>query len=113
VLDGCDDIEVIGNFIHGHFGEHALDNTTPGSCDEILRANIANNYIANVSTTAGDMAVELDAAATGWFAYNQLMSGLATTAAGFDIGNMVSAESYIADDIGIDVHTIVIGTAAV
>lgn len=113
VVDGCDDLEIVGNFVHGHFGEHALDNTTPSSCDEILRANIAHNYIANVSVTAGDLAVELDAAATGWFAYNQLMSGLATTAAGFDIGNMVSAESYIADDIGIDVHTIVIGAAAV
>lgn len=113
VVDGCDDLEIAGNFVYGHFGEHALDNTTPASCDEILHAYIHHNYIANESVTAGDMAVELDAAATGFFAYNQLMSGLATTAAGYDIGNMVAAESYIADDIGIDVHTLVLGTAAV
>lgn len=112
VVDGCDDLEIGYNFVFGHFGEHALDNTTPASCDEILHANIHHNSIANESVTAGDLAVELDANATGFFAYNNLMSGLATTAAGYDIGNMVSIESYIADDIGIDVHGIVLGTAA-
>lgn len=113
VVDGCDDIEIIGNDIQGHFTEHALDNTTPASCDEILRAYIAFNTIRNASTTAGDMAVELDAAATGFFHKNMLSCGLATTAAAFDIGNMASMESYVVDDQGIDVCGIVLGTAAV
>ena len=113
VLDGCDDIEVVGNDVQGHFTEHALDNTTPASCDEILRAYIAYNTIRNASVTAGDLAVELDANATGFFNQNMLSCGLATTAAGYDIGNMASMESYIVDDQGIDVHGLKLGTAAV
>ena len=113
VVDGCDDLEIVGNQVAGHFGEHALDNTTPSGCDEILRAYIADNSFKNDSTTAGDMVVELDAAATGVFARNMLSGGLATTAANFDIGNMSSLESYIVDDAGVDVHGIVLGTAAV
>jgi len=113
VVDGCDDLEIVGNFIHGHFGEHALDNTTPASADEILRANISFNYITNVSATAGDLAVELDGSATGMFAYNMIVGGLATTAANYDIGDMSSMESYVADSAGVDVHGIVLGTAAV
>jgi hypothetical protein len=74
---------------------------------------IEYNYIKNDSTTAGDLAVELDAAATGVFAHNMLSGGLATTAANYDIGNMSSLESYIVDDAGVDVHGIVLGTAAV
>lgn len=112
VVDGCDDLEIIGNDVQGHFTEHALDNTTPASCDEILRANIAYNSFMNYSTTAGDMAVELDAAATGFFTKNMLSGGLATTAANYDIGNMSSMESYIVDDAGVDVHGIVLGAAA-
>lgn len=112
VLDGCDDLIVVRNIVSGHFTEHALDNTTPASVDEILRAYIADNMFKNDSTTAGDMAVELDAAATGTFARNMLSGGLATTAANFDIGNMSSLESYIVDEAGIDVHGIPLGTAA-
>ncbi len=113
VVDGCDDMEIVGNIVSGHFTEHALDNTTPASADEILRAYIADNAFKNDSTTAGDMAVELDAAATGVFARNMLSGGLATTAANYDIGNMSSLETYIVDDAGVDVHGIVLGTAAV
>lgn len=113
VVDGCDDLIMVGNLIDGHFTEHALDNTTPGSADEILRAYIAYNTIQNRSSTAGDMAVELDAAATGQFVGNMLIGGLATTAANFDIGNMASMESYVVDSSGVDVHAIVLGTAAV
>jgi len=113
VVDGCDDITIVGNQVIGHFTEHALDNTTPTDCDEILRANISNNLFMNNSTTAGDMCVELDDAATGFFAHNMLSGGLATTAANYDIGNMASLESYIVDDAGVDVHGIVLGTAAV
>lgn len=112
VLDGCDDLVMVGNDIQGHFTEHAVDNTTPASADEILRAYIANNSIRNASTTAGDLAIELDANATGMFIGNMLSGGLATTAANYDIGNMASLESYIVDDSGIDVHGIVLGTAA-
>jgi hypothetical protein len=113
VLDGCDDLVMVGNDIQGHFTEHAVDNTTPASCDEILRAYIGYNNIRNASTTAGDLAIELDAAATGMFVKNMLSGGLATTAANYDIGNMASLESYIVDDAGVDVHGIVLGTAAV
>jgi hypothetical protein len=113
VLDGCDDIEVIGNDVQGHFTEHALDNTTPAAVDEVLRAYIAYNTIRNASVTAGDLAVELDDAATGFFNQNMLSGGLATTAANFNIGNMASMESYVVDDQGIDVHGIKLGTAAV
>ena len=112
VVDGCDDLVMVGNLIDGHFTEHALDNTTPASADEILRAYIAGNTIQNRSTTAGDLVVELDAAATGQFVGNMLVGGLATIAANFDIGNMASMESYIADDEGIDVHGIFLGAAA-
>jgi hypothetical protein len=112
VLDGCDDIEVVGNIIAGHFGEHALDNTTPASCDEILRAYIADNIIKNDSTTGGDLVVELDDDATGVFVRNMLSGGQATIAANFDIGNMSCLESYIVDDAGVDVHGIPLGTAA-
>jgi hypothetical protein len=113
VVDGCDDLVIDGNVVDGHFTEHALDNTTPGSVDEILRATITNNLLMNRSTTGGDLCVELDAAATGFFAYNQLVGGLATTAANFDIGNMATCESYVSDTVGVDVATIIIGTAAV
>ena len=113
VVDGCDDLIIDGNVVDGHFGEHALDNTTPASADEILRATITNNTIINRSTTAGDLAVQLDAAATGMFANNMIVGGLATTAANYDIGNMASMESYVADSVGVDVHGIVLGTAAV
>ena len=112
VVDGCDNLEIVGNWVHGHFGEHALDNTTPGSCDEILRAYIADNSIINVSSTAGDMAVELDANSTGIFARNMIVGGLATTAANFDIGDLASMESYVADSAGVDVCGIVLGTPA-
>ena len=113
VVDGCDDLEMIGNTVIGHFTEHAVDNTTPASADEILRATISDNLIMNNSTTGGDMAIELDANATGFFARNMLSGGLATTAANYDIGNMASLESYIVDDFGVDVHGIVLGAAAV
>lgn len=113
VVDGCDDLVMVGNLIDGHFTEHALDNTTPASADEILRAYIAGNTIQNRSSTAGDLAVELDANATGQFVGNMLVGGLATTAANYDIGNMAPMESYVTDSSGVDVHGIVLGTAAV
>lgn len=113
VVDGCDDLVMVGNSIDGHFTEHALDNTTPASCDEILRAYIGFNNIINRSTTAGDLAVELDDAATGMFEKNMIVGGLATTAANYNIGNMATMESYVSDTVGVDVAGIIIGTAAV
>ena len=113
VVDGCDDLVVVGNIVSGHFTEHAFDNTTPGSVVTILRALIADNVIKNDSVTAGDLAIELTSTATGMFARNMISSGLATTAAGYDIGDMASLESYIVDTVGVDVHGIVLGTAAV
>lgn len=112
VLDGCDDIEVIGNQIMGHFTEHALDNTTPGSVDEVLRARIVGNFIMNNSVTGGDMAVDMDDSATGWFTDNRISGGLATVAANIDVGNMASIENYVVDDFGVDVHGIVFPATA-
>lgn len=111
LITGSDDVTITGNVIMGHFGEHALDNTT-GTLDELLRANISYNYIRNDSTTAGDLAVELDDLTAGMFAGNMLSGGLATTAANFNIGNMASLESYIVDEAGIDVAGIILGTPA-
>ena len=112
VVDGCDDIEIVGNQVAGHFTEHAVDNTTPGSADEILRAYIAYNSFKNDSTTGGDLVIELDSNATGVFIGNMLSGGLATIAANFDIGNLSCLESYIVDDAGVDVHGLQLGAAA-
>lgn len=104
VVDGCDDIQIVGNEISGHFTEHALDNTTPASCDEILRASILHNYIRNYSSTAGDLAIEMDANATGLLAYNAIAGGLAF-AANVDYGNLNCIENYLVD--AVDVTAIV------
>jgi hypothetical protein len=109
VVDGCDDLVIVGNCIDGHFTEHALDNTTPASCDEILRATILYNYIRNWSATAGDLCVEMDANATGVMAYNMLAGGLAL-ASNVDFGNMMMVENYLTD--AVDVHAVVMPTTA-
>ena len=96
VVDGCDQIQIYGNHVSGHFGEHALDNTTPASADEILRAFIAGNIIENKSSTGGDLAVEMDANATGVLAYNLVATGL-DFEAGFTPGNVSLWENYMWD----------------
>jgi hypothetical protein len=95
LLDGCDYISIVGNYISGHFGEHALDNTT-GSLDEILRAYIVGNIIENKSSTVGDLCVEMDDDSTGVFAGNLLATGL-DFEAGFNPGNMSLWENYMWD----------------
>ena len=109
VVDGCDDMVIVGNEISGHFGEHALDNTTPASCDEVLRATIAYNYIRNYSSTAGDLAVEMDANATGIMAYNAIGGGLAL-ASNVDYGNLYCFQNYLSD--AVDVTAVVSPTTA-
>jgi hypothetical protein len=104
VVDGCDHLQIIGNEVSGHFGEMALDNTTPASCDEILRATIVGNIFINYSSTAGDLVVELDANATGVMAYNGLSGGLAF-ASNVDYGNMLMIQNYLVD--AVDVTAIV------
>ena len=111
-LDGCDDIQILNNVVMGHFGASACLENVAGA-DEILGANIVGNVFRNDSSTSGDLAVNLDDAATGMFANNMLSGGLATTAANYEIGDMASLESYIVDTSGVDVHGIVLGTAAV
>jgi len=110
-IDGCDDLEMIGNQIAGHFGGFALDGTTLGD-DECLRAHIAYNSIRNDSTTGGDMVIDLDDDTTGFFVKNMIHGGLAGISANFDIGAMGTLESYIVDDFGVDVHGIVLGAAS-
>jgi hypothetical protein len=104
VVDGCDDLVMIGNEISGHFTEHALDNTTPTSADEILRATIMHNVIRNYSATAGDLCIEMDAAATGILAYNVLAGGLAF-ASNVDYGDLACIQNYLTD--AVDVTAIV------
>ncbi len=112
VVDGCDDLIMVGNLIDGHFTEHALDNSTPASADEILRAFIGYNTIQNRSSTAGDLAVDLDAAATGQFVNNWVIGGLATTDANYEVGDMAILESYVSDSSGVDVWGILMGRDA-
>jgi hypothetical protein len=109
VIDGCDDAEIIGNTVMGHFGEHALDNTTPASADEILRAVIAFNVFHNDSSTAGDLAVQLDANATGVMFRNAISGGLAL-ASNVDYGNCRMIENYLTD--AADVTAVVSPTTA-
>jgi hypothetical protein len=109
VVDGCDDITITGNIVMGHFGEHALDNTTPASADEVLRALITDNVFHNDSSTAGDLAVELDGSATGIFARNSISGGLAL-ASNVDYGNMRCIENYLTD--AADVTAVVSPTTA-
>ena len=111
-LDGCDDIQILNTTVMGHFGASACLENVAGA-DEILGATIADCFFRNDSSTAGDLAVNLDDAATGMFVRNMLSGGLATTAANMEIGDMASLESYIVDSAGVDVHGIVLGTAAV
>lgn len=100
VVDGCDDIQIYGNEVSGHFTEHVLDNTTPASVDEILRAFVANNYLYNYSSTAGDLVIEMDDAATGILARNVLASAVSDGfAAGFNPGNAALAENYFWDTV--------------
>jgi len=109
VVDGCDDLRIERNIIMGHFTEHALDNTTPASVDEILRAVIVGNVIHNDSSTAGDFCVELDAAATG-IMVNNALSGSLALASNVDFGNMRMIENYLTD--AVDVHAVVMPTTA-
>jgi len=109
VVDGCDDLQIYGNIIFGQFTEHAFDNTTPASVDEVLRAIIVGNLIHNASATAGDLTVEMDAAATGIMAWNGLSGGLAL-ASNVDFGNMRMIENYLTD--AVDVHGVVMPTTA-
>jgi hypothetical protein len=112
VLDGCDDLVLVGNYVDGHFGEHGVDNTTPGSVDEILRAYIGHNTVINRSVTAGDLALELDDAATGIFEHNSIIGGLAGMSANINIGNMCNIESYVSDSSGVDIYGLRVGTVA-
>lgn len=111
VVDGCDYMQIIGNEISGHFGEHALDNTTPASCDEILRATIIGNTIVNYSSTAGDLAIEMDANATGVMAYNNISGGLAL-ASNVDYGNMLMIQNYLTDAVDVTAVVSPVTTAA-
>jgi len=100
VVDGCDYLRLINNVVMGHFGEMALDNTTPAAADEILQALIVGNIFHNDSSTAGDLAVELDANATGIGWGNAVSGGLAL-ASNVDWGNLRMLENYLTDAIDV------------
>lgn len=110
-LDGCDDIQILRTTVMGHFGASACLENLAGS-DEILDATIADCFFRNNSSTSGDLAVNLDDAATGMFVNNMVVGGLATTDANYQIGNMGSLASYIVDTDGVDVWGILLGRDA-
>jgi hypothetical protein len=96
VLDGCNQLQFCGNYVSGHFSINALDNTIPGASVEILRAYIVGNIVENKSSTASDLAFDVDADATGVLAYNFFGTGL-DFEAGFDHGNLSMWENYMWD----------------
>ena len=98
VVDGCDYLRISGNVVSGSFTEHALDNSTPGSAIEILRAYIVGNIFENSNTTSG-LAVDLDADATGVMAHNLLGTGR-DFEVGFANGNMSLWGNYMCDSSG-------------
>lgn len=94
VINGCDQIRITGNHVSGFWakaGQAAFDNLT----DEVLRAYIVGNIFQNTATSSGK-AVELDANATGVFAYNLLGTGL-DFEAGFTNGAVLLWENYMQD----------------
>ena len=95
-IDGSDQIQIYGNTVYGHFGEHAVDNTTAGSVDECLLAEIKGNIIRNISDSG--MAIDMDDNATGTIAYNLYGTGTADEA-GFDSGNLFNYENYLTDAV--------------
>jgi len=102
-IDGSDQIQIYGNTISGEFIEHALDNTTAGSVDECLLAEIRNNLIMNTDDTG--MAVDMDDNATGIMSDNYVASALdfeVGVDGSLDPGNMRMFENYLTD--AADVH---------
>ena len=92
LLNGCDNIIVAGNIITGDFGTAALSNET----DEVLNALIIGNIIHNVSAVGGELALEMDADATGLLVENYIASGIAQEG-GYDEGGMLNMETYTHD----------------
>lgn len=97
-IDGSDQIQIYGNTVYGHFGEHALDNTTAASVDECLLAVIRDNIIRNISDTG--MAIDMDDNATGILAGNYVGTAL-DFEVGFDSGNMYCYENYMVDAVDV------------
>ncbi len=110
-LDGCDDIQILRTTVMGHFSASACLENLAGA-DEIKDAIIADCFFRNTSSTGGDLAVNLDDAATGMFVNNMVVGGLATTDANYQIGNMGSLASYVVDTDGVDVWGILLGRDA-
>ena len=91
-LNGCDNVVVAGNLITGHFTTAGISNIT----DEVLNALIMRNVVHNTSVTGGDLAVQMDAAATGLMVENYFAGALAAEA-NYDEGNMLNMETYYHD----------------
>jgi hypothetical protein len=97
-LDGSDDIEITGNNINGNFGAAAAIDNTTGS-DEALRATIMNNIVYNVASSAGDLAISMDVAATGIIAHN-IFAGDLDFEANVVGGAMYCVENFVIDATG-------------
>jgi len=103
-LNGCDNLVVAGNLITGHFATAGISNVT----DECLNALIMRNIVHNTSSTGGDLAVQMDAAATGLMVENYF-AGALNGEANYDEGNMLNMETYYHDSAA-DSYAIVPGS---
>lgn len=106
LLTGCDEIRIVGNLITGHFASAGINNA---GGDEALNALIMRNIVHNYSSTGGDLAVDMDDAATGLMIENYFAAAIAGET-GYDEGAMLNLETYIHDSAA-DSYGIVPGTA--
>jgi len=95
-LDGCDQLQVYGNEIMGHFDIAAIDNVT--GTDEALLAVVKRNLVRNISDSG--MAIDMDDAATGLLADN-LWAVSVDFEVGFDPGDLFCLENYLVDLVNI------------
>ena len=98
-IDGSDEIHIHHNYIHGHFGEHAIDNTTADSVDECLNAYIHDNVVFNTSATANDMAIDLDDAATGICCDNYFCCAANALHGNVDPGDCHAFNNWVSDEV--------------
>jgi len=96
LLTGSNDVQIVGNYINGHFGGHAIDNVTAGTVDECINILIAGNFIRNASATGGDSVITMDANATGLLISNMMTGGLALDA-NIVGGNVRSVNNWMSD----------------
>jgi hypothetical protein len=91
-ITDANQMQIVGNYISGHFGVSALRN----SGTAVFRVYIVGNIIENKSSTGGDLAIDMADTGTGVLANNFFGTGL-DFEAGFDPGNLSIWENYMWD----------------